>query len=144
HAAMAFDQKGHVFPSELSDRLRRGVEGMGWLRDGSSPPFSRRGGCAIHKKTRSFSGADGVVSKRSRSLLNFCWNLLTTPSAALRNGTFLLRRSRPSLKTEPVQVMDLSRPVGCVEWGHGKNVSRMEPRTELNVSTNANGLGGKG
>src|SRR5262245_14445316 len=32
--------------------------------------------------------------------LNFCWNLLTTPSAPLRNGAFLLRRSHPSLKTE--------------------------------------------
>src|SRR5215813_6117095 len=28
----------------------------------------------------------------------FCLKLLTTPSAPLRNGTFLLRRSHPSLK----------------------------------------------
>src|SRR5215813_14257313 len=34
-----------------------------------SPPFSRRGGCAIYKKIPFLSGADGVVSKRSRSLL---------------------------------------------------------------------------
>ena len=34
-----------------------------------SPPFSRRGGCAIDKKIPFLSGADGVVRKRSRSLL---------------------------------------------------------------------------
>ena len=34
-----------------------------------SPPFSRRGGCAIKKKSPFRSGADGVVSKRLRSLL---------------------------------------------------------------------------
>src|SRR5215470_5221783 len=73
-----------------------------------SPPFSRRGGGAIHKKIPFLSGADGVFSKRSCSLLmnvrvahlNFCWNSPTTPSAQLRHGTFLLRRSHPSLKTE--------------------------------------------
>src|SRR5262249_8623768 len=79
-------------------------EGDGLVaRRAHSPPFSRRGGCAISKKISFLSGADGVVSKRSRSLLmnirvahlNFCWNLLTTPSAPLRKGTFLLRRSHP-------------------------------------------------
>jgi hypothetical protein len=37
-----------------------------------SPPFSRRGGCAINQMPRShISGADGVVSKRSRSEASF-------------------------------------------------------------------------
>ena len=31
-----------------------------------SPPFQRRGGCSINKKVPFLSGADGVVSKRSR------------------------------------------------------------------------------
>ena len=68
-----------------------------------SPPFQRRGARGI----KSLKAEGGVVSKRSRSLLicprsapYFCWNLLTTPSAPLRNGIFLLRRSHPSLKTE--------------------------------------------
>jgi len=73
-----------------------------------SPPFSRRGGCAINKKSPFLSGADGVVSnfqQKIRSATRIFIRrlrdlLLTTPSAPLRNGTFLLRRSHPSLKTE--------------------------------------------
>src|SRR5215468_9898223 len=57
---------------------------------GPFPSFQRRGGRA----------AAGVVSKRSRSAPYFSLKLLTTPSAPLRNGIFLLRRSHPSLKTE--------------------------------------------
>src|SRR5215831_11122282 len=74
----------------------------------SFPSVFKEGWLRLNKKVPFLNGADGVVSKRSRSLLmnirvahlNFCWNLLTTPSAPLRNGTFLLRRSHPSLKTE--------------------------------------------
>src|SRR5215831_16442235 len=52
------------------------------------------------------SGADGVVSKRSRSHLIcspegrslFCLNLLTTPSAPLRNGIILLMAQPPLLE----------------------------------------------
>src|SRR5215471_8159231 len=93
----------------------------GWLvaRRVHSPPFSRRGGCAINKKTPFLSGADGVVSKfqqkircatrifirRLRDLL------LTTPSAPLRNGTFLLRRSHPSLKTEGNALASTAAPI---------------------------------
>jgi len=62
----------------------------------------------INRSPRSLAAQTGWVGKRSRSLLYkyprsapyFCWNLLTTPSAPLRNGAFLLRRSHPSLKTE--------------------------------------------
>ena len=61
----------------------------------SFPSFQRRG--------RPRSGR--VVSKKSRSLLicsrsapYFCWNLLTTPSAPLRNGNFLLMAQPPSFK----------------------------------------------
>src|SRR5215475_9540151 len=43
-------------------RLRCRVEGMGLVERGvHSPPFSRRGGCAINKKIPFLSGADGVV-----------------------------------------------------------------------------------
>ena len=71
-----------------------------------SPPFSRRGGCAINKKIPFLSGADGVVNKRSRSLLIdireahliSCRNLITTPSAPLRNGIFLLMAQPPLLE----------------------------------------------
>src|SRR5215467_4020263 len=51
------------------------------------PSFQRRGGRA----------AAGVVSKRSRSA-PFCWKLLTTPSAPLRNGIFLLMEQLPLLE----------------------------------------------
>jgi len=36
---------------------------------GPFPSFPRRGGCAINKKIPFLRGADGVVIKRSRSLL---------------------------------------------------------------------------
>src|SRR5262245_53511454 len=78
------------------------------LEASSFPSVFKEGWLRLNKKVPFLSGADEVVSKRSRSLLmnirvahlNFCWNLRTTPSAPLRNGTFLLRRSHPSLKTE--------------------------------------------
>src|SRR5215468_10795625 len=80
---------------------------MGDCETGPFPSFSRRGGCAINKKIPFLSGADGVVRKfqQKQGALRGCLRrlrdlLLTTPSAPLRNGTVLLRRSHPSLKTE--------------------------------------------
>src|SRR5215475_6743120 len=83
----------------------------GGCETGPFPSFSRRGGCAINKKIPFLCGADGVVSnfkqkygalrehiRRLRDLL------LTTPSAPVRNGIFLLRRSHPSLKTEGIEL----------------------------------------
>ena len=58
-----------------------------------SPPFSRRGGRAIKTLERSA----GVVIKESPIS---CLNLLTTPSAPLRNGIFLLRAQPPLLGKE--------------------------------------------
>src|SRR5215475_13824121 len=94
--------------AELFHRLQRGVEGMGWLRDGSIP-LRFQGGVAapLIRRSRSFAAQTGwlvnsnkircatrIFVRRLRDLL------LTTPSAPLMNGTFLLRRSHPSLKTE--------------------------------------------
>src|SRR5215510_5929975 len=81
---------------------------MGFVVRGvHSPPFSRRGGCAINKKIPFLSGADGVVSNFKQNMVRYAdmykeakRPLLTTPSAPQRNGTFFLRRSHPSLKTE--------------------------------------------
>src|SRR5215470_10749846 len=67
---------------------------------GSFPSVFQGGAAPLIKRSQFLSGADGVVNKRSRSAPYFCLNLLTTPSAPLRNGIFLLRRSHPSLKTE--------------------------------------------
>src|SRR5215831_13559144 len=68
-----------------------------------SPPFSRRGGCASIRRSRSL-GRRRVVTKRSRSLLidvrvalHFCLKLLTTPSAPVRNGILLLMAQPPLL-----------------------------------------------
>src|SRR5215813_10092395 len=63
-----------------------------------SPPFSRRGGCAINKKIPFLSVADGVVIKfrqkircASRISIKRLRDLLiTTPSAPLRNGVFFI------------------------------------------------------
>jgi hypothetical protein len=79
-----------------------------------SPPFSRRGARAIKslereggREARARQGeAVIVVSKRSRSLLIdarvalliFCLKLLTTPSAPLRYGIFLLMAQPPLLE----------------------------------------------
>src|SRR5262252_5004671 len=80
---------------------------MGDCETGPFPSFSRRGGCAINKKIPFLSGADGVVRKfqQKQGALRGCLRrlrdlLLTTPPAPRRNGTVLLRRSHPSLKTE--------------------------------------------
>src|SRR5215831_7433397 len=81
---------------------------MGFVVRGlHSPPFSRRGGCAINKKIPFLIGADGVVSNFKQNMVRYAdiymrlRDLLpTTPSAPQRNGIFLLRRSHPSLKTE--------------------------------------------
>src|SRR5215831_18998574 len=62
------------------------------------------------------NGTDGGVSKRSRSLLILCWNLLTTPSAPLRNGIFLWRRSLPSLERRgisPLPAPESAHPEIC-------------------------------
>ena len=60
------------------------------------PSVFKEGWLRLNKKVPFLSGADGVVSKTSRSLLYkyprsarcFCLNLLTTPSAPLRKGIF--------------------------------------------------------
>src|SRR5262249_60895467 len=78
------------------------AEWRGWVgcETGPFPSVFKEGGCAINKcREASLSAQSGwLVKGRAASL--FCLNLLTTPSAPLRNGTFLLRRSHPSLKTE--------------------------------------------
>jgi|SRR5215475_8814329 len=56
-------------PSALAQVATRGGGDGLVARRLHSPPFSRRGGCATNKKIPFLSGADGVVSKRSRSLL---------------------------------------------------------------------------
>src|SRR5215475_4821707 len=73
----------------------------------SIPCVFKEGWLRLNKKIPFLTGADGVVSKRSRRLLicsrsapYFCLKLLTTPSAPQRNGIFILRRSHPSLKTQ--------------------------------------------
>src|SRR5215831_21396077 len=59
---------------------------MGWLRDGSIPLLSRRGGCTINKKIPFLSGADGVVGNFKQNKDHYAGNirrlrdfLLTTP-----------------------------------------------------------------
>jgi hypothetical protein len=58
-------------------------------RRAQSPPFSRRRGCALNKKIPFLSGADGVVSKRSRSLL-FSWTSLGTSLGTGHSGARIL------------------------------------------------------
>src|SRR5215813_9432509 len=92
---------------------------MGWLRDGSIP-LRFQGGVAapLIKRSRSLAAQTGwlvnsnkircatrIFIRRLRDLL------LTTPSAPLRNGTFLLRRSHPSLKTENGPVSPNTHPL---------------------------------
>src|SRR5215470_1879603 len=81
---------------------------MGWLRDGSIP-LRFQGGVAapLIKRSRSATAQTGwlVNSNKIRcatriSIRRLRDLLLTTQSAPLRNGIFLLRRSHPSLKTE--------------------------------------------
>src|SRR5215510_5501396 len=45
---------------------------MGFVVRGvHSPPFSRRGGCAINKKIPFLSGADGVVSNFKQNMVRY-------------------------------------------------------------------------
>src|SRR5262252_1179538 len=96
---------------------------MGDCETGPFPSFSRRGGCAINKKIPFLSGADGVVRKfqQKQGALRGCLRrlrdlLLTTLSAPLRNGTVLLRRSHPFLKTETSEV-DCQHPIAqSIHW----------------------------
>ena len=83
-----------------------GVEGNGFVVRGvHSPPFSRRGGCAINKKIRFLSGADGVVSNFKQNMVRYAdiYMEATRPFAnhpvcAEDERIFLLRRSHPSLE----------------------------------------------
>ena len=52
-----------------------------------------------------------------------------------------VRLAIPLLIQEPVQVMDLKRGLERVQWGHGKDVSGVEPRADVNVPADADGLG---
>ena len=71
-----------------------------------SPPFSRRGGCAINKKIPFLSGADGVVNKRSRSLLIdireahlvFLFEFTNHPVYAAEEGDLLIEAQPPLLE----------------------------------------------
>src|SRR5215467_8024211 len=92
--------------SELSHRLRRGVEGWVGCERAHSPPFSRRGGCAINKKIPFHCGADGVVSKRSRSLLiyarsaPFLFEFTNHPACAAKEWDLFIEAQPPLLNTE--------------------------------------------
>src|SRR5215471_3559635 len=68
-------------------------------------PFSRRGGCASIKRSRSFAAQTGwfVNSNKIRCATRIFIRrlrdpLLTTPSAPLRNGNFLLMAQPPLLE----------------------------------------------
>src|SRR5215467_4354225 len=70
-----------------------------------SPPFQGGVAAPLIKRSRSLAAQTGwfVNSNKMRcatriSIRRLRDPLLTTPSAPLRNGTFLLRRSPPSLK----------------------------------------------
>src|SRR5215831_20024660 len=73
-----------------------------------SPPFSRRGGCAINKKIPFLSGADEVVSRfqqkfkvRYADIHKEATRPFTNhPVCAAKERYLLLRLSHPSLKTE--------------------------------------------
>src|SRR5215467_6196022 len=71
----------------------------------SFPSVFKEGWLRFNKNVTFRSGADGEVSKGSRSLLicsrrapYFCLKLLTTPSAPLRNGIFLSMAQPPLLE----------------------------------------------
>ena|SRR5215475_1922011 len=77
--------------------------------------------CASIKRSRSSGAQTGwlvkgrVASLNAReALLIFCWNLLTTPSAPLRNGIFLLVAQPPLLENggewTPLATSPRSRP----------------------------------
>ena len=80
--------------------------GVGCER-GPFPSVFKEGWLRLNKKIPFLRGADGVVSNKvaqppyeyPRSAPYFCWNLLTTPSAPLRTGSFYLME-QPPLKTE--------------------------------------------
>ena len=86
------------------------------LEASSFPSVFKEGWLRLNKKVPLLRGADGVVRKFQQKLR--CATrifirrlrdlLLTTPSAPLRNGTVLLRRSHPSLKTEGNEVASKS------------------------------------
>jgi hypothetical protein len=73
-------------PSKISSTYRK------WLQQVHSPPFSRRGGCAINKKAPFLSGADGVVSnfkqnkERYASIIRRLRDLLLTTPPSASNG----------------------------------------------------------
>src|SRR5215467_5362864 len=93
----------------------------------SFPSFQRRGGRA----------AAGVVSKRSRSAPYFSLKLLTTPSAPLRNGIFLLRRSHPSLKTEGNELAStavIDFEIACLKQSPtGQNIAPLKAKAAAEV-----------
>src|SRR5215831_3765181 len=62
--------KHHLSNGLVSSRSH--VSEMGLVaRRAHSPPFSRRGGCAINKKIPFRSGADGVVSKFQQNKVRY-------------------------------------------------------------------------
>jgi hypothetical protein len=63
-------QKFEKLFSEHHGMVYRAALHNKWLR-WTFPAFSRRGGCAIKKRSRSFIGADGAVSKFKKNKVRF-------------------------------------------------------------------------
>jgi len=89
----------------MRNRPRILIKSMTVVEASSFPSFSRRGGCASIRRSRSSAAQTGwlvkgrVASLYARTALHiFCLKLLTIPSAPLRNGIFLLMAQPPLLE----------------------------------------------
>src|SRR5215467_10895477 len=101
----------------MRNRPRRLIKSMTVVEASLFPSFSRRGGCASLRRSRSLAAQTGwLVTGRAASLYArvalhiFCLKLLTTinaspyrarasrPSAPLRNGIFLFMAQPPLLE----------------------------------------------
>ena len=88
-------------------RCDEGRREMGLVARGvHSPPFSRRGGCAIKKKIPFLSGADGWFVNSNQNKVRYAdiykeaaRPFTNRPVCASKERDLLLRRSHPSLKT---------------------------------------------
>jgi hypothetical protein len=78
------------------------MEGNGLVaRRVHSPPFSRRGGCAINKKTPFLSGADGVVSKFQQDKVR-CADIYKEATRRFTNHPFCAAEERdPFIEAQP-------------------------------------------
>src|SRR5215813_8796831 len=68
------------------------------MTPGPNPSVFKEGWLRLNKKIPFLSGAGGVVSKFRQKIRRLRDLLLTTPSAPLRNGTFLLMAQPPLLE----------------------------------------------